>query len=154
MVTIQEADIPGGRTSPFPGGVPTLQKTIYGMFIFMKDVARNMAWSAAYHPVMRMPEHYEAIFSMGKAEFRRRDEDIDTYTQIAVSPEDDMELRRVSITNNSGEEKRIELTSYFEAVMAPHAADALTRPSASFLSRPRSCLHAGYTTCPAAERSR
>ena len=32
----------------------------------------------------------------GRAEFRRRDQDIDTYTEMAVSPEDDIELRRAA----------------------------------------------------------
>ena len=45
------------------------------------------------------PTSYEAIFSQGRAEFRRRDDDIDTHVEISVSPEDDIELRRISITN-------------------------------------------------------
>jgi cyclic beta-1,2-glucan synthetase len=44
---------------------------------------------------------YEAIFSEGRAEFRRRDHEIDTHTEIVVSPEDDIELHRVRITNRS-----------------------------------------------------
>ncbi len=44
-------------------------------------------------------DSYEAIFSEGRAEFRRRDDGIETHTEIAVSPEDDIELRRVRITN-------------------------------------------------------
>ena len=46
-------------------------------------------------------EHYEAIFSEGRAEFRRRDFDFETHTEIVVSPEDDIEVRRVHITNRS-----------------------------------------------------
>ena len=42
------------------------------------------------------PTSYEAIFSEGRAEFRRRDHDIETHTEIVVSPEDDIELRRVT----------------------------------------------------------
>ena len=46
---------------------------------------------------------YEAIYSQGRAEFRRRDGDIETHVEISVSPEDDIELRRVSITNRGRE---------------------------------------------------
>ena len=70
-------------------------------------------------------EHYEAIFTEGRAEFRRRDLDIETHTEIVVSPEDDIELRRVRITNRSRSRRTIEITSYAEVVLAPPAADAL-----------------------------
>ena len=70
-------------------------------------------------------EHYEAIFSEGRAEFRRRDHDIETHTEIVVSPEDDIELRRVRITNRIARARTIEVTSYAEVVLAPAAADAL-----------------------------
>jgi cellobiose phosphorylase len=47
------------------------------------------------------------------------------HTEIAVSPEDDIELRRVSITNTSRSRKTIEVTSYGEVVLSSAAADAL-----------------------------
>ncbi|MCK7541707.1 MAG: hypothetical protein MZV63_67880 [Marinilabiliales bacterium] len=73
----------------------------------------------------RQPENYEAIFSMGRAEFRRRDKDFDTHTEIVVSPEDDIELRRVHITNRSRSRREIDLTSYAEIVLASSASDAM-----------------------------
>ena len=56
-------------------------------------------WSAAHQPTLKPAASYEAIFSQGRAEFRRRDGDIETHVEISVSPEDDIELRRVSLTN-------------------------------------------------------
>ncbi len=53
-----------------------------------------------------------------RAEFRRTDEQIETYTQISVSPEDDIELRRVTLTNRSETPRTIEITSYAEVVLA------------------------------------
>ena len=66
-------------------------------------------------------DSYEAIFSEARAEFRRRDRGFDTHTEIAVSPEDDIELRRISITNTSRSRKTIEVTSYAEVVLASAA---------------------------------
>ena len=43
---------------------------------------------------------------------------------MAVSPEDDAEVRRVSISNLGNRVREIELTSYAEVVLAPDAADA------------------------------
>jgi cyclic beta-1,2-glucan synthetase len=82
-------------------------------------------WSTAYQPTLKASETYEAIFSEGRAEFRRRDHEIETHTEIVVSPEDDIELRRIRITNRSGTPRTIDLTSYAEVVLAPPAADAL-----------------------------
>jgi cellobiose phosphorylase len=44
---------------------------------------------------------------------------------IAVSPEDDIELRRTTITNRSRTRRTIDVTSYAEVVLASPAADAL-----------------------------
>src|ERR1035441_5656141 len=44
--------------------------------------------------------------------------------EISVSPEDDVELRRVTLINHSHSRRVIELTSYAEVVLALPAADA------------------------------
>ncbi len=101
----------------------------WGTFCYLRDLDSGSTWSTAYQPSLRRAEHYEAIFSEGRAEFRRRDRgdgfDFDTHTEIGVSPEDDIELRRVRITNRSGARRTIEVTSYAEVVLALPAADAL-----------------------------
>ena len=97
----------------------------WGTFCYLRDVDSGAVWSTAYQPTLQRAEHYEAIFSEGRAEFRRRDGDFDTHTEIAVSPEDDIELRRVRITNRSAARRTVEVTSYAEVVLAASAADAL-----------------------------
>ncbi len=97
----------------------------WGMFCYIRDMESGKFWSNAYQPTLQKPENYEAIFSEGRAEFRRRDHDLDTHTEIVVSPEDDIELRRVRITNRSRVRRVIDVTSYAEVVLAPGAADAL-----------------------------
>src|SRR5439155_24465721 len=54
---------------------------------------------------------------------RCSDEEIDLHTEICVSPEDDVEIRRVKLTNLSRRTRKIELTSYAEVVLAPQNAD-------------------------------
>jgi cellobiose phosphorylase len=97
----------------------------WGTFCWLRDCDSGEVWSTAHQPACRRGESYEAIFSEGRAEFRRRDDGIDTHTEIVVSPEDDIELRRVRITNGSSVTRSIEVTSYSEVVLAPPAADAL-----------------------------
>lgn len=96
----------------------------WGNFCYIKDVESNDSWSSAYQPLLKEGEHYEAVFSQGRAEFRRRDFSLETHTEIVVSPEDDVELRRVHITNRSRRKRLIEVTSYAEVVLASPVADA------------------------------
>ena len=91
----------------------------WGTFCYLRDAATGALWSSAYQPTRRPSKKYEAIFVQGRAEYRRRDEDIDAHTEIAVSPEDDVEVRRVTLTNLSPQTRTIELTSYAEVVLAP-----------------------------------
>ncbi len=97
----------------------------WGTFCFIRETASGEFWSAAHQPALKRAKQYEAIFSEGRAEFRRRDRDFDTHTEIAVSPEDDIELRRITITNRGRAAREIEVTSYAEVVLAPPASDAL-----------------------------
>ena len=97
----------------------------WGTFCYINDVVSGAFWSTAHQPTLKRAENYQAIFSEGRAEFRRRDHDLDTHTEIVVSPEDDIELRRVRITNLSREKRTIDVTSYAEVVLAPPAADAM-----------------------------
>ncbi len=101
----------------------------WGTFCYLRDVASGEFWSTAYQPTLKRPanqsNNYEAIFSEAKVEFRCRDHDFDTHTEIAVSPEDDIELRRVRITNRARTRRAIDVTSYAEVVLAPPAAEAL-----------------------------
>jgi cyclic beta-1,2-glucan synthetase len=96
----------------------------WGTFCYLRDVESGEFWSAAQQPTAKRPVSYEAIYSQGRAEFRRRDGEIETHVEISVSPEDDIELRRISITNRGRFARTIELTSYAEVVLAAPAADA------------------------------
>ncbi len=112
----------------------------WGAFCYIKDLSSGMFWSTTYQPTLTVPDMYEVIFSEGRAEFRRRDQLIDTQTEIVVSPEDDIEMRRTRITNNSSVKRTIEITSYAEAVLAPPMADA-AHPAFSNLFVQTEILH-------------
>ena len=96
-----------------------------GTFCYIRDVISGNIWSAGYQPTLKKSETYEAIFPQAGAEFRRHDYGLDTHMEISVSPEDDIELRRISLTNRSRKRRIIEITSYAEVVLTSPAADAL-----------------------------
>lgn len=95
----------------------------YGSFCFIRDLDSGIFWSNTYQPTLKQTESYEAVFSQGRAEFKRIDHDIETHSEIIVSPEDNIEIKRIQITNTSNEKKRIEITTYAEVVLASFASD-------------------------------
>jgi cellobiose phosphorylase len=95
----------------------------WGSFCYLRDLDSGSFWSTAWQPTVRTAKRFQAIFTQGRAEFRRRDDRIDTHTEISVSPEDDIELRRTTIKNRSDFPRTIEVTSYAEVVLAPQSHD-------------------------------
>ncbi len=94
-----------------------------GPACYIRDLDGGTVWSVTHQPV-RSPElRYTWSFAPDKADFRRRSGPCDTFTEIAVSAEDDAEVRRVTIVNVSGQPCRLELTSYVELALAPHKTD-------------------------------
>jgi cyclic beta-1,2-glucan synthetase len=95
----------------------------WGSYIFLRDVRSGEVWSAGYQPSGVEPDSYDVTFFEDRAQIIRRDGTIVTTLDIAVSPEDDAEVRRVSISNLGNRAREIELTSYAEVVLAAQAAD-------------------------------
>jgi cellobiose phosphorylase len=104
----------------------------WGSFVFVRDLDSGDVWSTTHQPSGREALEYEATYSLDRAVFRRLDASLETRTEVVVSPEDDVELRRVSITNHSHRARNLDLTSYAEIVLAPGAAD-LAHPAFSNL---------------------
>lgn len=100
----------------------------WGSFFYIRDLASGQVWSTTDQPTLKRADVYETEFSEGRAVIRRLDHGISIETEVAVSPVDDVELRRVRITNQSPDKRAIEVTSYAESVLAPSAADS-THPA-------------------------
>lgn len=100
-------------------------RDLWGNFFYLKDIQSGAYWSATYQPTQKMPRYFSASFKPDKAEFRRRDNQIETVTEVVVSPEDNAEIWLMTLTNHSSVSRCIELTSYIELALAPHAADRM-----------------------------
>jgi cyclic beta-1,2-glucan synthetase len=96
----------------------------FGSYLFLRDVESGVVWSAGYQPSGAEPDRYEVTFTEDRAEFIRVDDTITTTLEVVVSPEDDAEVRRVSITNTGSRVREIDVTSYAELVLAAPAADS------------------------------
>ena len=94
-----------------------------GSYLYLRDVDSGTVWSAGYQPSGVEPNSYAVTFTEDRAEITRTDGTLTTTLEIIVSPEDDAEVRRLSIANGGSRDRVIEVTSYGELVLAPPAAD-------------------------------
>ncbi len=94
----------------------------FGSYFFIKD-GSGRTWSAGYQPTLAEPDSYQVAYSEDKAEILRRDGSLSTRLTVVVSPEDDAEVRRLTITNLGGAGREVEVTSYAELVLASARSD-------------------------------
>ena len=97
----------------------------YGMLFYFRNTKTNEVWSSCYDLYGKKPDNYKVSFISGEARFFRQDGDIDTLIQVAVSASDNAEIRKITLTNHGTESCVVEITSYFELVLASHASDVV-----------------------------
>jgi cyclic beta-1,2-glucan synthetase len=95
----------------------------WGQFIYIRDLRSGRIWSATHQPLATRADAYDVVFSADKAEFRRRDDGIESLLEIAVSPENGAEVRRLTLTNLGSRPRNLDVTSFAEPVLAPTRAD-------------------------------
>ncbi len=98
-----------------------------GIYAYVRSLPDGKVWSAGYQPTRSVPDAYEAGLSIDRVELHRKDSNIETTTEIVVSPEHAAEVRRFTFTNRSRQACELELTTYTELVLAPRAADLAHR---------------------------
>ena len=100
---------------------PTLDP--WGKFIYIRDLRSNDVWGGSHKPLGSSLGETTVRFAAERSEIRRRVAGIETTVDVCVAVEDDAELRRMRIVNRSLRTRNLELTSYLELALAPHAAD-------------------------------
>jgi len=95
----------------------------WGSFIFLRDAKTGDVWSAGFQPSGTEADAYDVVYSEDRAKIMQRHRSVSTALEIVVSPEDDAELRRLTVTNLEDRDREIDVTSYAEVVLAPQGAD-------------------------------
>ncbi|WP_246248975.1 GH36-type glycosyl hydrolase domain-containing protein [Chelativorans alearense] len=94
-----------------------------GLWLYVRDEENGALWSIGRQPTGIAPEEGRIVFHPHMAEFHRRDRGIGTRMEVGVAHDDDVEIRRISIVNESDAERRLRLVSYGEVVLAPALED-------------------------------
>jgi cyclic beta-1,2-glucan synthetase len=92
-------------------------------FLYLRDVRSGSVWSATHHPIGLDADDEVITFMPERATFQRRFDGLSTQLDIAVSPEDDVEVRRLAVTNQGDRPRELEITSYAELVLGQPAED-------------------------------
>lgn len=95
----------------------------YGLFFYIKDLKSNEYWSMGHTPVGRKADRYDTWFHPGKVQIARVDQWTESYMEVCVSPEDDIELRKLTITNYADRKRKFEISSYAEIVLNEQETD-------------------------------
>ncbi len=95
----------------------------WGQFFYLREEATGQTWSATQQPLNVKDPRYTAVFNADRAEFRRRNLGVESHVEVTVSPDDDVEIRRITLVNHGLRTRNLELTSAVELSLAPHEAD-------------------------------
>ncbi len=95
----------------------------WGSWLYIQNEDNGALWSAGYQPTATPSESQRVIFHPHMAEFHRRDHEIALTMEVTVALDDDVEIRLVTLTNESDRPRRLRLTSYGEVSLASPAAD-------------------------------
>ena len=95
----------------------------WGTFVFLRDTETGDVWSAGFQPSGVKVDHYDVVYSEDRAKITQQDASLSITLEIVVSPDDDAELRQLTVTNLTNRDREIDFTSYAEVVLAPQSAD-------------------------------
>ena len=95
----------------------------YGTFIYVRTADAAQLSSVTFHPAPHPDWLYKATFLADRVQFEATSKALEIITTVLVSPEDDTELRTVTLQNLSNGDLTVEVMSCFEAVLTDPRAD-------------------------------
>jgi len=95
----------------------------WGQFCYVRDVTADSIWSVGYQPLCGVADEYAFEVYADRAEFARRDGDVETCWAVCVVPDADCEVRAVTLVNHGNRLRELELTSFAEVCLNHRRAD-------------------------------
>jgi len=95
----------------------------WGTWLYIQDLDTNELWSAGYQPTRETPDSRDTYFNAHMAAYSRRDRNISTTMEVVVAPDEDVEIRLLTLTNHQDQPSRLRITSYGEVILAPQNSD-------------------------------
>jgi cellobiose phosphorylase len=91
-----------------------LIKDNWGKYFYIRDLQRNVFWSATYKPVMKPYQDFSVVHGVGYSRFSQQFEEIASELTVFVAEQDPVEVFQLKLTNLSSEARELDVTSYAE----------------------------------------
>lgn len=91
--------------------------------VFVKDINCGEVWTNIQDKSYKKADEYKVVFSPAFCKFLRSDKQIDTVTKIAISPEDNVEVRSMKLINHRENDVLLDVISYLECALSSKDAD-------------------------------
>ena len=95
----------------------------WGIWFYLHDMDQEKVWSIGQQPIRENADEYRVYFTPHMTELRRVQNNIRVNLKTTISPDDDVCLQKITLTNLSNRNRCIRLLSYGEVVLAPQATD-------------------------------
>ena len=95
----------------------------WGQFYYVRDLTEDSRWSIGIQPLPKAADKLVSEFHPDRAEFRRWDGDVETRCAVCVVPDEDAEVRVVTLVNHGLRDREFEVTSYAEVCLNARRAD-------------------------------
>ncbi|MBW8687209.1 glucoamylase family protein [Chitinophaga rhizophila] len=86
-----------------------------GLFFRVRDLDNDSIWSSICHE----QSDYNVTFLHGQVRWVHSNNELELISTLAVSPEDDLEVRQVTIRNHSDLPRYVEVTGYADLLLYP-----------------------------------
>lgn len=107
---------------------PDPTREAHGTWVYVRDEESGAVWSVGRQPTAARPESYHVRFSPHKVEIHRSDRGILTHLTAWVVAQEDLEVRLLRFSNESGRPRRLSITSAAEPQLAA-AGEAERHPA-------------------------
>ena len=95
----------------------------WGQFHYIRNLTDGCVWSIGIQPLAKPADEYGSESHPDRAEYHRRDGDVETRCAICVMPDLDAEVRVLTLINHGPEPRELEVTSYAEVCLNDRRAD-------------------------------
>ncbi len=95
----------------------------WGQFVYVRCPEDGRKFSIGHQPMPQAADEYQVAFHPDRAEFSRRDGDLEVCWSICVARDQDAEVRLITLVNHADRARELELTSYAEVCLNHRRAD-------------------------------
>lgn len=95
----------------------------WGNRFYFQDMDHEKMWMLGIQPIHEQFQEYRVLYSPHMIEIRQVIGDIRIIIQSTITPNEDVCLQKISLTNQSNKKCQVRLLSYGEVVLAPQTTD-------------------------------